>query len=307
MNHQPMGVATAARGSRPVPRTSRHTNGGSWAIARCAVHISAGLMLGACSSSSSATEDPLTTSKGDLHTVDAGSDAGAAARLANDVILVHGAFADGSSWSGVIERLQSKGFSVRAVQLSEQSLAADVALVRHEIESLGRPVIVAAHSYGGAVMSQATAGATNVVGLVFVAAFAPDEGETLHRLLASYPPPPALAHLVVDDQGNATIPEQDFLSHFAPDVPLKTAQVAFAVQHPIAGSILDTPAAMAAWKTIPTFYQVSTQDQAIPPDLERFFAARMGAQTIELASSHVSLMSHPDEVAGLITRAAEAK
>lgn len=268
------------------------------------VIVSAALMLGALACSSDARTS-LTSSTGQL-LIDAG-DAGSSARLADDVILVHGAFADGSSWSGVIELLQNAGFRVQAVQLPEQSLAADAALVRQRIDALSRPVVVAAHSYGGAVMSQATAGAANVVGLVYVAAFAPDEGETIGDLLTGYPPPPALEHLLVDAQGNGTIGEPDFLAHFAPDVPVATARVMAAVQQPISVSIFGTPAGTPGWKTIPSFYQVSADDQVIPPDLERFFAARIANETIELDSSHVSLVSHPQEVAALIRHAAGAE
>jgi pimeloyl-ACP methyl ester carboxylesterase len=234
-------------------------------------------------------------------------DADAGARLANDVILVHGAWADGSSWSDVIAPLQDAGFTVQAVQLPEQSLAADAALVRHAIEAVPRPVLVAGHSYGGFVMSEATAGVANVVGLVFIAAFAPDEGETIGALAAGYPPTPAIANLVIDDQGNAIIEPGAFVKYFASDLFEREAHVLAAVQKPTAASILGTPAGVPGWKTIPTFYQVSTNDQVIAPALLRFFAERMGAETIELDSSHVSLISHPTEVAAFIAHAAEAR
>jgi pimeloyl-ACP methyl ester carboxylesterase len=268
------------------------------------------LLLGAaaCSSEDAASSDavaPATASAGQP-LVDGGA-ATPADRIADDVILVHGAFADGSSWSGVIEHLQSAGFGVQAVQLPEQSLAADVALVRHAIESVPRPVIVAGHSYGGSVISEASAGAANVAGLVFVAAFAPDQGESINSLAAAFPPQPALANLIIDDQGNATVGEHDFVTYFASDLPFAQAKVAVAVQHPIAASIFGTPSGAPGWRTIPCFYQVSTHDQAIAPDLERFFAMRTGAETIELGSSHLSLVSLPQEIAGLIARAAAAK
>ena len=228
-------------------------------------------------------------------------------RQVNDVVLVHGAWADGSSWSKVIEHLQRERFNVVAVQLREQSLADDAAIVRHAIAQIPRPVVVAGHSYGGLVMSEATTGATNVVALVFVAAFAPDASESLGALAAGYPTPPAIARLVVDDQGNATIPPDAYVQYFAPDVPTDQARVLAATQHPISAPILGTPAGVPGWKTIPSFYQVSTQDQVIDPDLERFFARRMGAQTIELPSSHVSLISHARAIAELIERAAGSR
>jgi pimeloyl-ACP methyl ester carboxylesterase len=225
-------------------------------------------------------------------------------RAAKDVLLVHGAFADGSSWSGVTKRLQRDGYTVRAVQLREQSLADDAALVRHAIGEIPRPVVVVGHSYGGIVISEATTGAANVVGLVYIAAFALDQGESIQGMIAGYPPPPALKHLVVDDQGNATLDPADFIQHFAADVPRDEARALEAAQHPISLSILGTPAGAPGWKTIPSFYQVSTNDEAIDPNLQRLFAKRMGAHTIEIAASHVSLVSKSGAVAELIERAA---
>jgi pimeloyl-ACP methyl ester carboxylesterase len=225
-------------------------------------------------------------------------------RAAKDVVLVHGAFADGSSWSGVTKRLQRDGYTVRTVQLREQSLADDAALVRHAIGEIPRPVVVVGHSYGGIVISEATTGAANVVGLVYVAAFALDQGESIQGTTAGYPPAPALKHLIVDDQGNATLDPTDFVQHFAADVPRDDARVLETAQHPISLSILGTPAGVPGWKTIPSFYQVSTNDEAIDPKLQRFFARRMGAHTIEIAASHVSLVSKAGAVAELIEGAA---
>ena len=227
-----------------------------------------------------------------------------ASRASKDVLLVHGAFADGSSWSGVTKRLQRDGYTVRVVQLREQSLADDAALVRHAIGGIPRPVVVVGHSYGGIVISEATTGAANVVGLVYVAAFALDQGESIQSVTAGYPPAPALKHLIVDDQGNATLDPADFVQHFAADVPRDEARALEAAQHPISVSILGTPAKLPGWKTIPSFYQVSTNDEAIDPKLQRFFAKRMGAHTIEIAASHVSLVSKSGAVAELIERAA---
>ncbi len=223
---------------------------------------------------------------------------------AKDVVLVHGAFADASSWSGVTRRLQHDGYTVRAVQLREQSIADDAALVRQAIGKISGPVVVVGHSYGGIVISEATTGAANVVALVYVAAFALDQGESMQGVLAGYPPPPAMKHLIVDDQGNATLDPADFVQHFAADVPRDEARALEAAQHPIAVSILGTPAGAPGWKTIPSFYQVSTHDEAIDPGMQRFFAKRMAAQTIELAASHVSLVSKAGAVADLIERAA---
>jgi pimeloyl-ACP methyl ester carboxylesterase len=224
-----------------------------------------------------------------------------------DILLVHGAFADGSSWSKVIEDLQEDGYTVTAVQLNEQSLAEDAALVRHAVSTIPRPVVVVGHSYGGAVISAATSGALNVIGLVYVAAFAPDEGESIGQLAATFPPTPAFMHLSIDDQANAVIDPSAFVSFFAPDVSKRTAKALATVQHPVALSLLGTLAPVPGWKTIRTYYQVSTEDQVIDPKLERFFAKRMGAYTIELTSSHVSLLSHPKAISALIERAARAR
>jgi pimeloyl-ACP methyl ester carboxylesterase len=224
--------------------------------------------------------------------------------LARDVLLVHGAFADGSSWSDVIARLQDDGYTVRAVQIPLQSLAGDAAIVRAEIDRIGRPVVVAGHSYGGAVIGEAAAGAGNVVGLVYAAAYALDEGESLGALNAQFPPTPILGSLAFDAQGNATIEPGGFVQLFAPDVPMRQARVLAAVQKPIAGAIFGTPAGAPAWRGIPAWYQVSTEDQVIHPDLQRFVAARMNAHVIELPSSHASPVSKPRAIAGLIEAAA---
>jgi pimeloyl-ACP methyl ester carboxylesterase len=249
---------------------------------------------------SAATADPRAETAAPV----AGARPARSSRAAKDVLLVHGAFADGSSWSGVTRRLQHDGYTVRAVQLREQSIADDAALVRHAVGAIARPVVVVGHSYGGIVISEATTGAANVAGLVYVAAFALDQGESIQGVIAGYPPPPALKHLIVDDQGNATLDPADFVQHFAADLPRDEARALETAQHPIAVSILGTPAGVPGWKTIPSFYQVSTNDEAIDPKLQRFFAKRMGAQTIELAASHVSLVSKPGAVAELIERAA---
>jgi pimeloyl-ACP methyl ester carboxylesterase len=221
-----------------------------------------------------------------------------------DVLLVHGAWADGSSWSGVIAELQRRGFDVAAVQLLEQTLGGDTDLVAHAISRSKRPLVVAGHSYGGAVISGATAGAGNVKALVFVAAYAPDAGETLLGLNARYPAAPIGEALLFDDRGNATVDPAAFPRIFMPDVSLARARVLAAVQKPINAAALQEKAGPPGWRTIPSYYQVSTQDQVINPDLERLFARRMGAHTVELASSHASLISHSRQIAGLIERAA---
>jgi len=223
-----------------------------------------------------------------------------------NIVLVHGAWADGSCWSGVIERLQADGYNVTAPQFPESSLAADVARLREVLHRQDGPTIVAGHSYGGQIMTALGTDAPNVAGLVYIAAFGLDEGESLGALAAQGPPNPALAHLDIDAQGFAWLPEDDFVKHFAADVDPARARVMYAVQQPVAATAFQDVMGTPAWKSLPTWFMVAAADEAIPPDAERQFAARMGATTIEIASSHVAMVSHPDEVAQLIEAAAKA-
>ena len=223
-----------------------------------------------------------------------------------NIVLVHGAWADGSCWNGVIERLQADGYAVTAPQFPESSLAADVARLRQVLHRQDGPTIVVGHSYGGQIMTALGADAPNAVGLVYIAAFGLDEGESLGALAAQGPPTPALAHLDIDASGFAWLPEEDFVKHFAADVDPVKARVMYAVQQPIAASAFDDVMGVPAWKSLPTWFLVATADEAIPPEGERRFAARMGATTIELASSHVAMVSHPDEVAQFVETAAMA-
>ena len=223
-----------------------------------------------------------------------------------NIVLVHGAWADGSSWSAVIERLQADGYHVTAPQFPESSLAADVARLRQVLARQDGPTLVAGHSYGGQIMTALGTDAPNVVGLVYIAAFGLDEGESIGALLAQGPPTPALAHLDIDEQGFAWLPEDDFVNHFAADVDPVKARVMYAVQQPLAGSALSDVMGVPAWKSHPCWFMVADGDQAIPPDAERQFAARMGATTVEIPTNHVAMVSHPDDVLQLIETAAEA-
>jgi pimeloyl-ACP methyl ester carboxylesterase len=223
-----------------------------------------------------------------------------------NIVLVHGAWADGSCWSPVIEQLQADGFKVTAPQFPESSLADDVARLREVLNRQGGPTVVVGHSYGGQIMTSLGTDAPNVVSLVYIAAFGLDEGETIGGLLAQGPPTPALAHLDIDEQGFAWLPEDDFVKYFAADVAPAKAKVMFAVQQALSASTLGDVMGVPAWKSLPSWYMVAAEDQAIPPDAERQFAKRMGATTIEVASSHVAMVSHPDEVVALIEKAAHA-
>src|SRR5579862_8960056 len=224
-----------------------------------------------------------------------------------NIILVHGAWADGSCWSAVIERLQADGYTVTAPQFPESSLADDVARLRQVLNRQDGPTIVAAHSYGGQIMTALGTDAPNVVGLVYIAAFGLDEGESIGALLAQGgPPTPALAHLDIDKLGFAWVPEDDFVHHFAADVDPVKARVMYAVQQPLATSTFQDVMGVPAWKSHPSWFMVAEGDQAIPPDAERQFAKRMGATTIEVLTNHVAMVSHPDEVVRLIETAAEA-
>jgi pimeloyl-ACP methyl ester carboxylesterase len=212
-----------------------------------------------------------------------------------NIVLVHGAWADGSCWSSVIERLQADGYTVTAPQLPETSLADDVARVRHVLTRQSGPTVLVAHSYGGQVITALGTDAPNVIGLVYIAGFGLDEGESIGALLQQVAPTPALGDIEVDSEGFAWIPEDGFLAHFAPDVDPVKAKVMHAVQQPLHTSTFDDAMGVPAWKSVPSWYLVAQNDQVIPPDAERQFAARMGADTIEVASGHCAMISHPQE------------
>ncbi|HEX3214087.1 MAG TPA: alpha/beta hydrolase [Actinomycetota bacterium] len=225
--------------------------------------------------------------------------------LAN-IVLVHGAWADGSSWSAVIEHLQTDGYRVTAPQLSLTKLADDVARVRRVLARQNGPTVVAGHSYGGQIITALGADAPNVVGLVYIAAFGLDEGESIGALLEQGPPSPGLAHIDVDPNGFAWLPEDDFVNHFAADVDPVKAKVMFAVQQPLHWSALGEVMGVPAWKALPSWFLIADGDQVIPPDAQRQFAPRMGATTVEVATNHVAMVSHPEAVLQLIKTAVEA-
>jgi pimeloyl-ACP methyl ester carboxylesterase len=219
-----------------------------------------------------------------------------------NIVLVHGLWADGSSWSKVIPILQNAGHRVIAVQLAEHSLAEDVATVKRAIDLVGGPTILVGHSFGGFVITNAGYNNQNVTGLVYVSAFAPDEGESAVNFVPVESLPPGL--LVFDSGGFAYLNPEMFPQAFAQDVNRTEADILAAVQKPAHQSLFTEKSGPPAWKQLPTWFVVSENDRIIPPDAERMFAQRMNATTISLNSSHASLVSHPDEIAQLILDAA---
>ncbi len=220
-----------------------------------------------------------------------------------NIVLVHGAFADGSSWAKVISILQAKGYNVTAVQNPLTSLADDVATTSRALAQQKGPVILVGHSWGGVVITEAGVD-PKVAGLVYVAAFAPDAGEVIGDLGKPYPPPPAFTAPIVDAQGFMSLPTDAVLKHFAQDLPVEEARIVAATQGPLNVSAFGSQVSNVAWKAKPSWYIVATQDGAIAPDLERSFARRMKATTTELDASHVSMLSQPKAVAAVIMDAA---
>lgn len=222
--------------------------------------------------------------------------------VAENVVLVHGAYADGSSWSEVIPRLQSAGLDVSAVQHPLTTLEACVDVTRRTLALQRGPTVLVAHSFGGMVISEA--GSDPVVSaLVYVAARGPDAGEDYGALAKGYPTPPATAGLEWSN-GYGRLSEHAFLEDFANGVDAERARVLYAVQGPISDTLFSGRTTRAAWREKPSWYAVSTQDRTIDPGLERYMAGRMGATTIEIEAGHLSLVSHPREVAALILAAA---
>ena len=221
------------------------------------------------------------------------------------VVLVHGAFADGSSWSKVIPLLEAKGLKVVAVQNPLSSLADDAAAARRTIDAQTGPVILVGHSWGGAVITEAGNDA-KVKALVYVAAFAPDEGQSINIMTKPFPPAPWTAALKVDSGGFLTLPEANILSDFAQDLPAAEARIVSATQGPWAARCLDDTITTAAWKTKPAWFVVSSQDHMIDPRFQAGMAAHIKAKVTTVNASHVVMLSHPQEVAATIIAAAES-
>lgn len=235
------------------------------------------------------------------------ADVEAAKKQLPTIVLVHGAWADGTGWQEVIQRLQRAGYQVIAVQNPLTSLADDVATTKRLLDAEGAkgPVIAVGHSYGGAVITGAAAGNPNVKALVYIAAFAPAVGEPIGALLEQYPT--ELGHILdFDAAGFAYLNRSRFRAVFAADVDPATAKVMAATQKPAFGGIFAEHLEVAAWETIPAWYMVAKNDKALSPAMERFLAQRMGATTVEIRASHVPFISQPNEVVKLIEQAARA-
>jgi pimeloyl-ACP methyl ester carboxylesterase len=222
-----------------------------------------------------------------------------------NVVLVHGLFADGSCWSEVIARLQPKGVQVTAVQNPLTTLQAAVEATQDVLALQQGPTVLVGHSFAGMIVTEAGVD-PKVSSVVYVAARAPDAGEDYAALASRFPTPPASAGIVWSGD-NGRLSEEAFLRDFAGDVPADKARVLYAVQAPFKRALLADRTTHAAWRSKPSWYAVSTEDRTINPDLQRFMAKRMGAKTIEVKASHVSLISQPDTITDLILEAAGQK
>ena len=284
---------------RPIRRASRRF--GLLAALTALLALVAGIIPAAAASGAPAPEAALLADRG-------------GGQPRPTIVLVHGAFADASGWNDVTEKLQRKGYPVYAFANPLRSVAGDAEYLRLFLETITGPVVVVGHSYGGFVVTNAATGNPNVKALVYIAAYAPDEGETIlaanalggghselgnHIVARPYPgAPPGDADGYIDPAF--------FRELFAQDLPARQTAVMAASQRPAAVSLFVSPSAAPAWKTIPSWYLVARNDHTIPPEAERFMAARAGAHTVEIRSSHVAMMSHPDKVTDLILAAARS-
>jgi pimeloyl-ACP methyl ester carboxylesterase len=220
------------------------------------------------------------------------------------IVLIHGAFADGSCWSKVIAQLQAKDYNVIAVQNPLTSLANDVAAARRVIAQIDGPILLVAHSYGGMVLSEAGKD-PKVKGLVYVAALVPEEGQNANDVNAAMPTTGVEREFQVSSDGFLFLSMKAVNEHFAPDTSPEERKLIYATQVPLAASAGDEKVYSPAWKTKPSWFIVAAQDRVINPDLERFKAKLIKATTIELTSSHVPMISQPDKVTEFIIGAAQ--
>jgi pimeloyl-ACP methyl ester carboxylesterase len=222
-----------------------------------------------------------------------------------NVLLVHGAWVDGSSWAKVIPRLQSKGLNVVSVQIPLTSLADDVAATKRAIALSDGPVLLVGHSYGGVVITEA-GNDPKVKGLIYIAAFAPDSGESAVALLKSVPQSPVGAELRPDASGFLKLTAKGISEDFAEELPAAETQILFATQIPTSVNALGAPVSQAAWKTKPSWFLVTTKDRVIPVGLARSMAHKLNAETVEVSSCHAVVLAHPEEISALILKASQA-
>ena len=223
-----------------------------------------------------------------------------------NVMLVHGAWADGSCWSKVILLLQAKGFNVTAAQIPLTSLDNDIEVTRRLLSGQTEPTVLVGHSYGGAVITGAATATPNVKALVYITAFGLDEGESLESLAKQGPPSPGSAAIEPDAQGFLWINRTKFHESFAGGATADEASVMAAVQKPLSFAAFVGKESVPAWKSIPSWYLVCTEDHMIPPPAQEFLAKRMNATVRSVPSSHCPFVSHPQEVADIIALAAES-
>jgi pimeloyl-ACP methyl ester carboxylesterase len=221
------------------------------------------------------------------------------------VVLVHGAFADGSCWAKVIPLLAKRGLKAIAVQNPLSSLADDVKAAHRVVEAQAGPVLMVGHSWGGAVITEA-GNHPQVKGLVYVAAGAPDSGQSFDEWWKPYPPTPGASEIKPYGEGYFALTPEGVRKHFVQDIPADEADIVFATQGPIAGKCFGDKVSAAAWRSKPSWYIVAAHDQTIPPEVERDSAKRMGAETLVLESSHVPMLSQPAAVAEVIAKAASS-
>lgn len=257
-----------------------------------------GAVLALSTGTSAATAQPAPPQSGQGH-----SNVPTTSATKPTIVLVHGAFADASGWQELISLLQTDGFKVVAVQNPLASLAGDVATTKRAIDAQTGPVVLVGHSYGGAVISNAATGSANVKALVYIAAFAPLAGERIDTHLATYPTALGTS-LTPDAAGFVFIDVAKYHDVFAGDLPTRQTKAMAVAQKPIFAEIFGQAGTSAAWMTIPSWYMVAKQDRALSPDLERFYAKRIKAHTVEIDSSHLPFISHPRAVAQLIASAA---
>jgi pimeloyl-ACP methyl ester carboxylesterase len=219
-----------------------------------------------------------------------------------NVVLVHGAWADGSSWSKVIPLLEAEDLRVTAVQLPLTALADDVAAVKRAIALQDEPLVLVGHSYGGAVITE-SGNDPKVAALVYVAAFAPDAGESMGSLLASVPQSPLLAEAKPDESGFVKLTPKGVSEDFAQDLSAIEKRLLIATQGPLAGQSFGATITNPAWKGRSSWFVLATEDRSIPPALQKTMSTKIGAKTTQVASSHVAMLSHPDLVARIILEA----